>query len=59
VPVVVLLAEALDPVVGQPGDALLPQSSSFVVILVDGDPEVLLVEAVAAVSSLEVSSSQA
>ena len=47
-PVVGVLAEALDALVGQAGDAL-PELDRLVVVLVDGDPEVLLGEAVAAV----------
>src|SRR5690606_37353141 len=47
-PVVVLAAEALDPLGGQPRD-LAPQALGLVVVLVDRDPEVLLGEAEAAV----------
>src|SRR5690606_40775154 len=47
VPVVVLAPAALDPLVGQPGDAL-PQGDRLVVVLVDGDPDAVRVEAVAA-----------
>jgi hypothetical protein len=47
-PVVGVLAQSLDAVVGKPGDAS-PDLARLVVVLVDGDPEVLRFEPQAAV----------